>query len=143
MSEKQDLAPEEERELTMRVIMYVKKHNRVTLDQIRKALDLDPTDQRFLFEVLTQKMGNISLPNHIVAFANRPPNNREYNYWEDEYQLVPTALFSYVDYLEIKEARRAAVEARHLSLIAIIISAWGLVIGTLVSLLAILIDVLK
>ena len=134
--------PEEEKQLILRIIKYVRIHHRVTLQQIIDELKLDPTDQEFLVSTLSRKQGQGDNPNHVVAFVSRP-NSNNYNLpKENEYQLLPTALFSYIDYLEIVEARKAAGDARKLSLTAIEIAVWSLVLSTLVGLFSVFVQVI-
>jgi hypothetical protein len=135
------LVPEEEKELVMRIIKYVKTHHRATLTQIKEALELDQTDYNFMAMVLVKRINQRDNPNHILAFANRPDSNNGEDYREDEYQLVPTAVFSYVDYLEIKEARAQAAEAKNLSLLAIQIAVWSLILSSFIGLFGIFVQI--
>lgn len=79
--------------------------------------------------------------NHLLAFANRPLTNRNADFREDEYQLVPTALFSYVDYLEIKEARRHATEAKVQASRAFKIAVWSLIVSSILGVIGIIVQI--
>jgi hypothetical protein len=122
-----EIPEEEDRNLVLRVIKYVKQHHRVTAMQISTALNLDEIDKHYLFTSLLKAFSQPENPNHILVYVDRPVTNTSGDYKEDQYQLLPTALFSYVDYLEIKEARKAADRAHRLSLRAIKISVWSLI----------------
>lgn len=127
----------------MRIIKYVNKHHRVTLFQIQETLILDEADMSFLSSCVVRAGQGTNSPNDILQFVSRPKSNQASgDYRGDEYQLTPSAVFSYNDYMELQAARRQSAEAKHFSLIAIQLSLASLVIGTLIGLLAILAQLL-
>ena len=61
-------------------------------------------------------------PNHILVAVQGNPNEANKKCKRVHYSLLPSAIISYVDYLEIVEARRNAKNGFIISLLAIGIS---------------------
>src|SRR5690606_37771557 len=91
--------------------------------------DLTKDDKRFIENMLID-WGGTPDPNHILTFGKNPvsyqiASGQQKNEYlqKNHLRLVPNALFSYIDHLEIVEARKAAKEAKQLSIVAIVISS--------------------
>lgn len=118
----------DENSLILRVIEYGKDKDGFLIGDMFENLKLNDSDKKFIEYKLCDFGGSDSNPNHILGFnsnANLSQNfgaQREHFITQNEVRILPNALFSYIDHLEIIEARKAAKSARTLSWIAIIIS---------------------
>ena len=120
----------EKKNLVFRIIEYGLKHPKFTVNALQKDLDLNKFEFLFLKNNLFSIGGNQN-PNHIIAterdyfkesqkhIAN-PLDRIDLN--DYDCRLLPTAIFSYVDWLEIKEARKSATTSKFLAILAIAIS---------------------
>jgi hypothetical protein len=110
---------QEERNLVLRIIEFCLNNKETTLNSLYTNLNLHGDESDYLRNFLIN-WGNESAPNHILTIPNMQqgagiqPNVN--------LQLLPNAIFSYIDHLEIVQARRAAKEAKRLAWIAIWIS---------------------
>lgn len=136
----------EEKSLTLRLCKFGVENKAFKIDDFYSTIGgLTESDKRFIENILIS-WGHPPDPNHIVSFASNPhpmdvrsPQQRQAHLQKYHLRLLPNALFSYVDQLEIIQAREAAKEAKRLSWIAIWISS---LIG-LASLVVGLIQILK
>ena len=89
-------------------------------------------DQIYLNNVLACNDEKLLNANHILIRFHTG-HSTDAKDWQ--YKLLPTAIFQYNDYLEIKAAREAAKESKKLAWIAIIFSSalgvFGLIVGIL------------
>ncbi len=109
----------EERNIILRVSKYGAEHQIFVYSDMKDALKLDSTDDTFLhnncMKFPYQQEPN---SNHLLVQINASNNG----FIGSEFRLLPTALYNYVDYIEIKQARRSSTIAFILSLVAILIS---------------------
>jgi hypothetical protein len=115
-----------ERSLIFRIIEYGISHDTFTVNELQKALALGDTELLFIFRTLwlvSDGRGMAATPNHVIVNRDGIGNfDFKGACFDVKCCLLPSALFSYVDYLEIKQARMAAQESKRLSWIAIAIS---------------------
>ena len=119
--------------LIFRVIEYGLKKEYFTFSQLSRELNLPHNDKIYLWQSLTcWESYSTQNPNHILVAIQRKPTeggNREISAKDYQYTLLPSAIVSYNEYLEIIEARKnseiAKIQARkahNISLLAIGIS---------------------
>ncbi|MFN8336291.1 MAG: hypothetical protein U0U09_14265 [Cyclobacteriaceae bacterium] len=115
--------------LIIRVTQYGLSHQSFLLSDLYKDLNLTNEESKYVLNVLTQtQRPSTDNPNHILVLSKEVKNefgNTVVN--KSSYTLVPNAFYNYVDYLEIKEARKAADQAREQSSTAITIAIWSLI----------------
>lgn len=124
------MTSQEEKSLIIRLCKYGVANKAFKIDDFYSTIaGLTDSDKRFIENILIS-WGNKADPNHIVSFATNPhpinvtsPPQRQGYLKQYHLRLLPTALFSYIDQLEIIQAREAAMEAKRLSWIAIWISS--------------------
>jgi hypothetical protein len=104
-----------DKNITLKVIEYSLKTEKVFLNTMLKDMKLNTEEAAFVSNHMIA-LNNATGPNHILTKAHP---NVGFNPDVSQLHLLPSALFSYVDHLEIIEARKAAKEARILSWIAI------------------------
>lgn len=107
----------QENNLILRVCEFGYKNQRFTLADVQHSLGLSPEDITFVYNVMTSRDSATNNPNHVLITDGVSGNGKPL------FSITPSALFSYVDHLEIIEARKAAREAKRLSIAAIIISS--------------------
>jgi hypothetical protein len=116
---------EENRHLVFRLVQFGIDRKQFTFSEMFEALDLSPDEEQYIKKVVWDTNRDVeSGANKLLIKVPRLGTHE--NDWK--YMLLPDAVFQYVDYLEIIEARKAAKSARTLSWIAIIIT---LVLGVL------------
>jgi hypothetical protein len=132
----------EESNLIIKLCKYGVEHNAFKVEEFYQSVkDIDLQDKRYVENILLDWGGSPD-PNHLITFVTRANNIHKTDEQRQLYlpqyhvRLLPSAHFSYIDHLEVIEARKAATSARKLSWIAIIIS-----IG--IGLVQIVIEVLK
>jgi len=106
----------EEGNLILRVTEYGITNKQFSLIQLKQDLNLNLIDYQYVRNSLTS-IGhrNSENPNHILVLsesANKVNADGAYNYDFDLYSILPNAFYNYVDYLEIKEARKVADQSR-------------------------------
>lgn len=128
----------EEGNLILKVIEYALEKDLFTLDELESHFNVHSENWPYIKNTLIADNARSSNPNHIIIIANPKylKDGMNLNSSTSKYRLLPSAYFSYVDHLEVVEARKAAREAKKLSWTAIIIS-----IG--IGLVQIVIEVLK
>lgn len=113
---------DEEQNLILRVTKYALKNKKFKLDKLKTDLKLDKYDFLFLKTALTSHTKGTENPNHILVAYNMVFYKDTIVQDECEYSLLPTAYFNYVDYLEVKEAKRSSRIALFVSLVALLIA---------------------
>ncbi|MFZ1806902.1 MAG: hypothetical protein WAU36_06770 [Cyclobacteriaceae bacterium] len=114
----------EEQNLILRVTKYAIKNKKFKLDEIKTDLEMDEYDFLFLKTTLTSHTKSSENPNHILVAYNMVFYKTSIVPDQDnsEYSLLPNAYYNYVDYLEIKEAKRSSRIALFVSLVALLIA---------------------
>lgn len=131
------MGPKDQQNLIFRVIEYGLQKDVFTLNNLKEDLKLDELTFQFVFNNLFT-VNDQQSTNHLIAsvysitpLKNYPPHG----YYSLQARLLPNAIFQYIDYLEIKAARQAAIESRKLAWIAIwfssIIGLGSLIVGLL------------
>ncbi len=128
-----------ETNLTFRVIEYGFCKSVFSFNELQSALGLDMHEISFTRSVLWALDSKSMTPNSV--FCTVKPRYRQTGPsdpvadFDDPCMLLPSAIFSYIDHLEIVEARRAAKESKKLAWIAIWISVFvgasSLIVGLL------------
>ncbi|MBL7843461.1 MAG: hypothetical protein JNK44_06325 [Cyclobacteriaceae bacterium] len=90
-----------------------------TKREMFELLKLETEDRAYIEKYLLCSDHRNVLPNHIFAEIDRLNIKDHMDY---RFKILPTAIFQYIDYLEIVEARKAATTARTLSWLAIGVS---------------------
>jgi hypothetical protein len=138
------MSPEEEKNLIILICKYGKKNKAFKIEDFYSTITgLTDSDKRFIENMLIYWGGSPD-PNHIVSFASKPPTHlvtsppQRAEYLKQKHlRLLPNALFSYIDHLEIVEARKAAETAKQQSRTAIIISVLALIVSTVLGIIEI------
>jgi hypothetical protein len=112
-----NMKPLEEHDLVIRIIKHCLGKPSLPKSQIFLELDIDQNSQQYVERYLLNNEPNNVLPNHILGRMVQANDHLQH-----QYKLLPTAIFQYVDYLEIKEARKNSKQAFWLSILAIILS---------------------
>jgi hypothetical protein len=116
-----------DKNLTIKLIEYCLKTEKVTLNSLIGGMNLNSEEAEFVRTHMVSWDKNTG-PNHILAKASGDVRFTE----TAQLHLLPNALFSYVDHVEIIDARKASAEAKRLSLHAIWISMVSLIIGSII-----------
>lgn len=133
----------EERNLIIRVTEYAIEHNSFELAQLIADLKLGQGDSDFLKNSLVSKSYTADNPNHILVVSNidiqqtekeNDTGGKDYSELRKPYRLLPTAFYNYVDYLEIKEARKQANEAKKQASLALQLTVSAIIISVLLGL---------
>lgn len=133
----------EESNLILKVTEYAIKHNSFELAQLIADLKLEQTDSDFVKNSLVSKSSGADNPNHILVVDNtdimrtvveNDTGGKNYSELRKSYRLLPTAFYNYVDYLEIKEARRQANEAKTQASLALQLTTFTLIISIVLGL---------
>jgi hypothetical protein len=118
-----------EKDLVLKIIEYARENEVFHLKDLYSDLGLVQEDRNFVYYSLFNMSHNPN-PNHILQSLmtweeEKPRGQGEREGVEHQrlVRLLPTALFSYIDHLEIIEARKAATDARRLSLRSMWISS--------------------
>jgi hypothetical protein len=118
----------EEGNLILKVIEYALRKEIFTLEELEADLKEYVDFMPYIKNTLIGYKAAETNPNHIIIMAEAiyqdkyivrgvtPDHNKS------KYRLLPSAYFSYIDHIEVVEARINAKEAKRLSWIAIIIS---------------------
>ena len=136
-----------DQQLILRITAYGYKNRKFTLLDVRQALSLTSDEYKFLARhlVLKSRTEHAS-PNHIIGvltFVKRHKTsesaedqtrsidfaNDHYDFERSTYMLLSSAFFSYIDHLEIVEARKNAKSAKLSAFWAIVVSMLALIIG--------------
>jgi hypothetical protein len=114
-------------QLVHRIIEYgINKEEIIVKQKLLEALQLSDIDEQYLNTVLlTNETFNIN-PNHIMV---RVSDSSSANHRDWQYRILPTAINSYYEYMELQEARKNATDAKTYSILAIIISTISLILG--------------
>lgn len=143
MSKFDNMNLKEESNLILRVTEYAIKHNSFELDQLISDLKLEKGDSDFIKNSLVSKSSIADNPNHILVVGDTDIIQTEtrnetggvnYSELRKPYRLLPTAFYNYVDYLEIKEARRQASEAKRQASLAIQLTLFAIIISLVIGL---------
>jgi hypothetical protein len=128
--------------LIVRVTEYGLKCQRFKLTDLKRDLNLSVEDFNFVRDTLTQlNQKYTDNPNHILVGAELDYfNTTTVNVEKSTYSLLPTAFYNYVDYLEIKQARIQANEAKKQSMIAIRISVAAIIVTVVIEFLIFFLD---
>lgn len=123
----------DQQNLIFRVIQFGLDKESFTLTEAIDNKVLTTLEASFFYNYYVWNSGSTQNTNHVLLAKGRTNDYNNKNDWT--YTVLPTAIFQYIDYLEIVEARKAATEARRLSWIAIwiscILGVFGLVVGLL------------
>lgn len=123
----------EEKHLIIRVTKYALDNPNFKLTELQSELGL--TDEEYYYvrnSLIESDSKQTDNPNHILVLYSENAEARNIgnlDIAESYYALLPNAFYNYIDYLEIKEARKQAVEARKYAIIAIWVSAVALFFG--------------
>jgi len=114
-----------EQNLVLRIIQYSINKDSLTMRELIRDLKLDEFNQRYVQLFLLGTHNGMN-SNHILGEVVRDvfQGTAIVNHLDYRYKLLPSAVFQYVDYLEIKEARKNARQAFILSVIAILLALW-------------------
>lgn len=132
-----------ESNLILRITEYAIKHNSFDLAQLITDLQLGQDDSEFIKNSLVSKSTIADNPNHILVVGNaditltekeNATEGTNYSELRKPYRLLPTAFYNYVDYLEIKEARRQASEAKQQANLAIQLTLFAIIISVVIGL---------
>lgn len=124
------MEPPQERDFILRVIEYGLKKKSFTCNEVTTNVAREAYEHTFVTNVLFARSSKEITPNSVfcVTLESSSP-------YDQPCMILPNALFSYIDHLEIVEARKAALESKRLAWIAIWISTGigliSLIIGTL------------
>jgi hypothetical protein len=138
-----------ERNLILKITDYADGKRRFTLEKLYQDLHIEDSDKEFIESTLVARSSTTDNPNHLFAivrsFTPIPNATTQVDAFRrgHEFALLPQAFYNYVDYIEIVEARNNAKEAKHFSIMALLIAVASLVIGTLVGLLGIIVQLLS
>ncbi|MBN8651735.1 MAG: hypothetical protein J0L67_09920 [Cytophagales bacterium] len=137
--------PANSNSLILRVTDFGFYHKKFTLIEIRDHLQLNSDEYKFLARHLTLKSRTEQAsPNHIIGaltFKVRDSESKKdqnrgidfvddlYDYERTTYMLLSSAYFSYIDHIEVVEARENARLARRSSNWAIGISLVAMVVS--------------
>lgn len=111
--------------LVLRIIDFGKDHQFLYFKHLKKELLLTPQEENLCINTFIHfpRIKDEINTNHIMQCIEMPLlDSSTINYDECLLTLLPTAIFQYIDYIEIKEARKSAQEAKRLSWYAIWIS---------------------
>jgi len=128
----------EEQNLILRVTEYALQKKQFLLSEMKQELNLSVEDYGFVTATMTKHEQGSDNPNHILAISDfiwddRPLTPRvDTN--KSKYSLLPNAFYNYVDYLEIKEARKHADEAKKQSMLAIQLTIFAIIISVIIGL---------
>jgi hypothetical protein len=114
-----------EQELIYRVINYAKGRGDFVKQHLFNDLQLSPEDINYLEKFAFAHDHSNLLPNTLFLRTNTTNATGHMQYI---FRVVPTALFHYNDYLELKAARKASNEARLYAIAAIIISILAIIV---------------
>jgi hypothetical protein len=129
----------EESSLILRITEYALNRKTFSLLQLKEDLLLNNEDFQFISRTLTSKSMISDNPNQILVLVKRTEENikrnAKYNSEivrdDDFFSLLPTAFYNYVDYLEIKEARKHADEAKRQASLALNLTIYAIIISIL------------
>jgi len=125
--------------LILKITKYAINRNSFPLDQLITDLDLEKHDVEFVISNLVSKSNNSSNPNHLLVVdsgiiateVGNSTGGKNFSELRKSYRLLPTAFYNYVDYLEIKEARKQANEAKKQATLALQMTVYAIAISIL------------
>lgn len=126
------MKPENHPHLIYRIIKYGIEKGQFTLRQLYSDLKITP-EERAYTNFTINPGGSTDNPNHIIIFLSREGNGLE----DYTCAILPTAVMSYTDYLEIQEARKNSEFAKRQSFWALTISIIALVVSGLIGIVQI------
>ena len=143
--------------IILRITEYGIKHKSFTMMKMIEELAIPLSDLSFL-DTLTSKEPKSDNPQHVIVFVHANLKNTErhakallnpyanpncvYQGQDDDYYaILPTAFYNYVDYIEIKEAKKHADEAKKQSSLALSLTQYAFIIPILFGLMEILFKV--
>jgi hypothetical protein len=136
----------DDRTLILRITKYAaNQHREFYYTDMKDALQLDDDDDGYILTNLTAFNSSTENPNHILQIyevITGKSGTAMSNRLASTYTLLPQALYNYVDYLEIVEARKAANEAKVLSLLSLRVAVWSLTLSVLVGLFGVIVQIL-
>lgn len=124
--------PKATRNLILRISEYGMDKDEFTILQLYKDLKIeDSNTQDYIWSSLTSTRPGTDNPNHILVlikerttqYDGRTVSHPDHG---SLFRVTPTALYNYIDYQEIVEARKASKQAFWLAMASIILS---LVVG--------------
>lgn len=136
--------------LTIKIIEYSLNKDSLTIDELTKDLNLSKLDVTFVKANMIATHDNNSNPSHILGAIFAPRRiGGEIDYTKSTFRLLPSAYFSFVDHLEVVEARRNAEFAKENSIIAnthalkaVNISRWSLVAAIVLGIVQIVLQLI-
>jgi hypothetical protein len=132
--------------LIIRVTEYGLTHQRFALIDIKNDLKLNNAEFDYVLHTLTQLSKTFTdSPNHILVGADLVQHKISSNVdWKrSTYSLLPNAFYNYVDYLEIKEARKQSIEAKNQSNMALQVAVYSLLASILLGLFSVFLSVIQ
>jgi len=125
--------------LALRITKYGLENQSFSISKLKQDLQLTDSEETFVLSALRSPTSHTDNPNHIICvFEITKPESLKKEEGGiilrmpyEKYTLTPTALYNYIDYLEIVEARKVANEAKKQSSIALQITVWSIIISTL------------
>lgn len=119
-----------ENTLLFRVLEYAIQRDEFSLGEMFRHLKLTSEQESYIRQLVWDKEAeSLATPNKIIVKVEWLGAHQA----DWKYRLLPDAIFSYVDHLEIVEARKNAKESRRLSWIAILFSLaiglWQIIIA--------------
>ena len=108
--------------LVFRIIEYGLNKQYFSFNELKEHLKMSENDETYCWQsLIVQNTAGTQGPNHLMIVVKKDDlNSVDRKDWI--FSLLPSAIVSYVDYLEIVEARRNSKWAFILSLLAILIS---------------------
>jgi hypothetical protein len=128
-----------EQHLTLKITEYGLTNQSFSISKLKHDLQLSDHEADFVLSALCSESQSTNNPNHILCVYERTKTRSSTNEGGginlhlpyNLYTLTPTAFYNYVDYLEIKEARKVANEAKQQSILALQITVYSIIIATL------------
>lgn len=132
---------EEENNLVIRITKFGLKNQKFTWNELCSTLNLTHDEKVFVeINLIRRRLSDTDSPNHLIGFSGYTSANGGENLDSWYFSLLPNALFSYVDYLEIKQARIHAEQANKKSDIAIRISIAALIASIVLGIIQIFVS---
>ncbi len=123
--------------LIFRVTEYGMNRQAFTLVEMKNDLDLKLAEYRYIRNRLCSYSGSTGdNPNHILGFVHPALDEDLKGHPEyDSYSLLPTAIYNYIDYLELQDARKFAIDANKQSMLALRLTIFAIIISILFGLM--------
>ncbi len=110
----------------------LKKNQFFTLQELFEKIEASQEERNFIKSRLVTFKGSMETQSDLIGYVSSPEGIANDNFDNHIYSLLPNAIYSYHDFLELKEARERAESASQQSVLAIRLAIYAIIISIII-----------